>query len=147
MKYLLLLICSISFAQTENISIKHNTIYFTEKINSDSFYISKLSDHPKIQLNSNKGFFKNAECKCPGTSSFISEEMDFDFTIKENSVEVYNIRFKNSIQVNLGGVSTSNNENSLEYYAIKNDGTLRQNNTFKNNYECLSNFFKSVFNL
>lgn len=145
MKYLLLLICSISFAQTENISIRHNTIYFTEKINIDSLYNSKLTDHPKIQLNGNKGFFKNAECKCPGTSFFISEEMNFDFIIKENTVEIYNIRFNNSIQIGFEGISTSKYENSLEFYAIKNDGTLRQNGTFKKNYECLSNFFKSVF--
>lgn len=145
MKYFLLLICSISFAQTENISIRHNTIYFTEKINIDSLYISKLTDHPKIQLNGNKGFFKNAECKCPGTSFFISEEMDFDFIIKENTVEIYNIRFNNSIQIGFEGISTSKYENSLEFYAIKNDGTLRQNGTFKKNYECLANFFKNVF--
>jgi hypothetical protein len=147
MKYLLLLICSISFAQTENISIKHNTIYFTEKINSDSSYISKLSDHPKIQLNGNKGFFKNAECKCPGTSIFMNDEFNFEFSIKENIIEIYNIRFQNSTQIELYGVRTDSKESSIESLAIKNDGTLRQNGTFKKNYECLSNFFKSVFNL
>lgn len=147
MKYLLLLICSISFAQNQNISVKYNTIYFTETIKNDSTYISRLSENPKIQINGNKGFFKNAECKCIGVSFFITEEMDFDFTIKENTIEIYNIRFNNSIQIGFGGVSSSKNENSLEFYAIKNDGTIRQNNQFKKNYECLSQFFKSVFNL
>jgi hypothetical protein len=147
MKYFFLLICSISFAQTENISIKHNTIYFTEKISNNDTYISKLSDHPKIQLNVNKGFFKNAECKCPGTSIFMRDEFTFEFQIKENSVEIYNIRFQNSTQIELYGVRTDSKETSLETLAIKNDGTLRQNSTFKKNYECLSNFFKSVFNL
>lgn len=146
MKYLFLLICSISFAQTENISIKHNTIYFTEKISNDSTYLSKLTDHPKIQLNGNKGFFKNAECKCPGTSIFMRDEFNFEFSIKENIVEIYNIRFQNSSQIELYGVRTDAKESSIESLAIKNDGTLRQNGTFKKNYECLSNFFKSVFN-
>jgi hypothetical protein len=147
MKYLLLLICSISFGQMENISIKHNTIYFTEKISTDSTYLLKLSDHPKIQLNGNKGFFKNAECKCPGTSIFMRDEFNFEFSIKENIIEIYNIRFQNSTQIELYGVRTDSKESSIESLAIKNDGTLRQNGTFKKNYECLSNFFKSVFNL
>lgn len=145
MKHLLLLICSISFAQTENISIKYNTIYFTENIKIDSSYISKLTDHPKIQLSGNKGFFKNAECKCPGTSIFMNDEFSFEFQIKENEVEIYNVRFQNSSQIELYGVRTDAKESSLESFAIKNDGTLRQNATFKKNYECLSNFFKSVF--
>lgn len=147
MKYLFLFICSISFAQTENISVKHNTIYFTETINNDSTYLSKLSENPKIEIIGNKGFFKNAECKCSGTSIFMRDEFSFEFQIKNNIVEIFNIRFKNSTQLELYGIRSDNEENSLEYYAIKNDGTIRQNNQFKKNYECLSQFFKSVFNL
>ncbi len=146
MKYILLLFCCISFAQ-ENVSIKYNTIYFTENIKNDSTYISRLSENPKVTINGNKGYFKNAECKCNGVSFFISEEMNFDFNIKETTVEIYNIRFKNSVEVGFGNISTNKNENSLEYYALKNDGTLRNNKQFKKNYECLSKFFKSVFNL
>lgn len=145
--YLFLLICYISTAQTENISIKYNTIYFTETIKTDSTYLSRLSENPKIKLDGNKGIFNNAECKCDDVSFFITEEMNFEFKIKENIVEIYNIRFKNSIQFGTGNFSTNNNQNSLEFYAIKNDGTLRQNNLFKKNYKCLSDFFKNTFNL
>jgi hypothetical protein len=146
MKYLLFFICSISFAQSQNISVKYNTIYFTENIKKDSSYISRLLENPKIEFNSNKWFFKNAECKCPGTSIFMRDEFTFEFQIKENSVEIYNIRFQNSTQIELYGVRTDSKETSLETLAIKNDGTLRQNGIFKKNYECLSQFFKSVFN-
>lgn len=147
MKYLLLLICSISFAQNQNISVKYNTIYFTETIKNDSTYISRLSENPKIQINGNKGFFKNAECKCSGTSIFMRDEFNFEFQIKENKVEIYNIRFQNSIQIEIYGVRSDSKESSFESLALKDDGTLRQNGTFKKNYECLSQYFKSVFNL
>lgn len=146
MKYLLLLICSISFAQNQNISVKYNTIYFTETIKNDSTYISRLSENPKIQINGNKGFFKNAECKCSGTSIFMRDEFNFEFQIKENKVEIYNIRFQNSMQIEIYGVRSDSKESSLESLALKDDGILRQNGTFKKNYECLSQFFKSVFN-
>lgn len=147
MKYLLLLICSISFAQNQNISVKYNTIYFTETIKNDSTYILRLSENPKIQINGNKGFFKNAECKCSGTSIFMRDEFNFEFQIKDYKVEIYNIRFQNSTQIEIYGVRSDSKETSFESLAIKDDKTLIQNGTFKKNYECLSQFFKSVFNL
>ena len=145
MKYLLLFIFGISFGQVENTSVKYNTIYFTESIKNDSTYISKLTENPKIIITGNKGIFKNAKCNCKGNSIFMRDEFNFEFTIKDNLVEIYNVRFINSTQWELNGVKTSSLETSLESYALKKDNTLRDGAIFLKNYKCLNDFFKEIF--
>lgn len=146
---IILLISNITFSQQTNFRVENNTIFWS--INNDKINFEALNKHPKITFTEEKkGFFQNAKSKCPGSSIFMREEFNFDFRISnENNtikIEVYNIRFKNSIQTNLYGVSTSNSDAPFENYALKNDNTLRTNNTFKKNFECLHSFFKEVFN-
>lgn len=147
MKYLLLLFFGISFSQTENISVKFNTIYFTQVIKNDSTYISKLTENPKINITGNKGNFKNAKCSCKGNSIFMRDGFNFDFSIKDNTVEIFNIRFINSTQWELYGTKTSSLETSLEDYALKNDNTLRDGSIFLKNYKCFNEYFQNIFNL
>lgn len=147
MKVIFLFFVILSFGQSENISVKYNTIYFTENVKKDSTYISKLIENPKITLTGNKGSFKNAKCSCKGASIFMRDEFNFDFNIKDNSVEVYNIRFINSSQWELNGVRTTKEESSLELYALKNDNTIRYSGIFVKNFKCLNDFFQQIFNL
>jgi hypothetical protein len=145
MKLFLLFFASISFAQIENISVKFNTIYFTENIKNDSTYISRLSENPKISIAGKKGSFKNAKCNCKGSSIFMRDEFNFDFNIKDNIVEIFNIRFTNSIQMEMNGVRTTKKESPLELYALKNDNTIRDGGIFGKNFKCLNDYFQQIF--
>jgi hypothetical protein len=147
MKKIIFLILFPIFVAAQNPTIKYNIIHFEIPITNISNLEDALENHPNIEKKSdNKYFFSRSKAKCKGVSMFISEEEIF-FEIKiTDKIEVYNIRFTSSIQINLGYVSSSSNEKSLETYAVKNNGELRMNNMFLKNYECLHNFFKETLN-
>lgn len=146
MKYFFILFSSFIFSQTiENVSIKYDVIYYKININKVENYNELLSKNPKLEIFENRGIGKNIKCNCKEGAFFINEEMNFEFTINDNFIEVFNIRFKNSIQINIGAASTSNSENSLEFYAIKNNGELKKNKQFIKNYKCLEDYFLKTF--
>lgn len=148
MKKILFFILVSIYSFSQNPSIKYNIIHFDIPITNNEALADVLENHPNIEKKSeNKYFFSKGKVNnCKNTSWFLSNEnVYFDIKITDK-IEIYNIRFENSIQINLGYASTSRMENSLENYSIKNNGELRKNSTFIKNYECLESFFKSTFN-
>jgi hypothetical protein len=148
MKKILFLILFPILVASQNPIIKYNIIHFEIPITNISNLEDALENHPNIEKKSdNKYFFSRSKVNKRENGSWFltNEEIYFDIKITDR-IEVYNIRFSNSIQINLGYASTSMNEKSLETYAVKNNGELRMNKTFTKNYECLHNFFKETLN-
>jgi hypothetical protein len=157
--YLLLFFPIIAFAQypeddaetktpvkqtTETNFTLEDGVIFWQKVfkgNSDNV------QHPKLINN------KAENCntgKCKSASMFLFEDFSFNYKIenKENRfrVTIQNIRFNNSVQLDLGGVVTDVKSNSLGDFVIRSkDGKLRKNKAVQKALECLNNYFIEIF--
>jgi hypothetical protein len=135
----------------ETFKIEEGMIYWQKTFeSSDTLVLQKLSRHPRLRLTeSGQGLLENASFNCKCDLMIYKDDFfaDVEIEIKPGKyrVTVTNIRFMNSIQFNLYGVSTSQNSTSIESISLKGKGELRSGYNHRNALHNLHRYFEDLF--
>lgn len=134
-----------AFCQTSNFSVKGNKLIWENVFISDESNISAaLSKHPRLKIRSvygklHHGVASKIKNTCPDTSTFMNDEISFDFEIEESSgkyrVSVTNIRF-----------SLKGKSQPAENY-LTDKGTLKTTGVANRDIECIESFLNRTFTL
>ena len=140
---LFLLIGSFTFSQEHSFKLQDRSVIWQKVFDGSADQIL----HPKLKDGHvSKLTFQH----CPGTSIFMREDIHFDYKIesKDNRfrVTINNIFFENSVQINLGSVSTDIKSTNFEDYVVRHKkNELRDGFTHRKNYTCLEDLFTKIF--
>jgi hypothetical protein len=113
--------------------------------------LKKLNLHPKLSVNEDgTGKIVRGKMIQRGLAIFAQDDFNADFLIeiKEGKyrVTVFNISFIPSMNINIGGVSTNENESSIESYVVKKkDGSIRTFGAIPSSLMALDLYFKDIF--
>lgn len=140
-----LLISLQAFCQSNNFSVKVNTLIWENVFISNETNISAvLAKHPRLKIDSTAGkLHKGSAVKikntCPETSSYMNDDISFDFEIEESTgkyrVTVTNIKF-----------TTKNKSRKAEAYLVE-KGSIKTENKAQRDIECIENYLNRTFTL
>ena len=137
------------FAQVSNFYTRNNALVWENVIITDQSNIPELIQrHPRLSITSMSGTLykgKGTEIRhtCEGCSSYMDNEMSFDFEINlsegKYSITVYNLVYKLTAQENNPEKTITADEMVLKNDAIRNDR--------EEDLACLNRYFSKIFSM